>query len=200
MKNCEVLNWQPCCWRVRLLFHEQNDTMLYWLAERLLLLKCYDNKMVKLPGCSSVEASSCSWPTKKIVRYFHQPLIWKALSTCVKNIIFHLLKNFTTISRVASRILKIYVLLFTSFLFRDLSFIISKLNELQLKNINGLPAKFLAWLIFIIQCICINSYWLIYVAIKSQQSNLDLKPQMTSIDHLKGSFNLVQSTSWTVIL
>ena len=38
------------------------DTMLYWLADRLLLLKCYDNKMVKLP---SVGASSCSWPTKK---------------------------------------------------------------------------------------------------------------------------------------
>ena len=31
------------------------DTMLYKLADRLSLLKCYDNKMVKLPGCSSVE-------------------------------------------------------------------------------------------------------------------------------------------------
>ena len=28
--------------------------MLYRLADRLLLLKCYDNKMVKLPGCSSI--------------------------------------------------------------------------------------------------------------------------------------------------
>ena len=43
--------------------------MLYRLADRLLRLKCYDNKMVELPGCSSVGASSCSWPTttKKIV-------------------------------------------------------------------------------------------------------------------------------------
>ena len=27
--------------------------MLYCLADRLLLLKCYDNKMVKLRGCPS---------------------------------------------------------------------------------------------------------------------------------------------------
>ena len=32
------------------LFEGQIDTMLYWLADRLLLLKCYDNKMVKSPG------------------------------------------------------------------------------------------------------------------------------------------------------
>ena len=41
-------------------------TMLYRLADRLLLLKCYDNKMVKLPGYSSVGASPCSKPTKKL--------------------------------------------------------------------------------------------------------------------------------------
>ena len=35
------------------------NTMLYRLADRLLLLKCYDIKTVKLPGCSSVGASSC---------------------------------------------------------------------------------------------------------------------------------------------
>ena len=34
--------------------------LLYRLADRLLLLKWYDNKMVKLLGCSSVGASSCS--------------------------------------------------------------------------------------------------------------------------------------------
>ena len=33
------------------------DTMLYELANGLLLLKCFDIKMVKLPGCSSIEAS-----------------------------------------------------------------------------------------------------------------------------------------------
>ena len=36
-----------------------------WLADRLLLLKCYDNKMIKLPGCSSIGASSCGWLIKK---------------------------------------------------------------------------------------------------------------------------------------
>ena len=41
------------------------DTMLYRLADRLLLLKCYYNKMVKLPECSSVRASSCGLPKKK---------------------------------------------------------------------------------------------------------------------------------------
>ena len=41
------------------------DTMLFRLAYGLLLLKCYDRKMVKLPGCSSIGTSLCSWPTKK---------------------------------------------------------------------------------------------------------------------------------------
>ena len=36
------------------------DTMLYRLADGLLLLKCYDNKKVKLPGCSFIGASTCS--------------------------------------------------------------------------------------------------------------------------------------------
>ena len=36
----------------------------------LLLLKCFDIKMVKLPGCSSVGASLCSWPKKK--KILHQ--------------------------------------------------------------------------------------------------------------------------------
>ena len=36
-----------------------------FISHRLLLLKCFDIKMVKLPGCSSVGASLCSWPTKK---------------------------------------------------------------------------------------------------------------------------------------
>ena len=42
-------------------------TILYRLADKVikLLLKCYDFKMVKLPGCSSIGASSCSKPTKK---------------------------------------------------------------------------------------------------------------------------------------
>ena len=40
-------------------------TMFYRLADRLLLLKFYDKKMVKLPGCSSIGASLCSKPTKK---------------------------------------------------------------------------------------------------------------------------------------
>ena len=35
------------------------------LADMLLLLKCFEIKMVKLLGCSSVGASLCSWPTKK---------------------------------------------------------------------------------------------------------------------------------------
>ena len=45
------------------IWHYSINTMLYRLADRLLLLKCYDNKMVKL--YSSIGASSCSWPTKK---------------------------------------------------------------------------------------------------------------------------------------
>ena len=39
---------------------KKTDTMLLRLADRLLLLKCYDRKMVKLPGCSSIGASPCS--------------------------------------------------------------------------------------------------------------------------------------------
>ena len=35
----------------------------YKIADRLLLLKCYDNKMVKLLGCSFIGASSWCWPT-----------------------------------------------------------------------------------------------------------------------------------------
>ena len=34
-------------------------------ADRLLLVKCYDIKMVKLPGASLVETPPCSKPTKK---------------------------------------------------------------------------------------------------------------------------------------
>ena len=45
------------------------SALKYRLADRLLLLKCYDSKMVKLPGYSSVGASSCSKPTKKQKTY-----------------------------------------------------------------------------------------------------------------------------------
>ena len=52
-----ILRWNKC---VKLAFK------LYRLADRLWLLKCYDRKTVKLPGCLSIEASSCSKPTKKM--------------------------------------------------------------------------------------------------------------------------------------
>ena len=40
------------------------NTLLYRLANMLLLFKCFDIKMAKLPGCSSLGASLCDWPTK----------------------------------------------------------------------------------------------------------------------------------------
>ena len=48
-------------WRGQCLY----ETMLLGEAIRLLLIKCYDSKMVKLPGCFSIGTSSSSLPTKK---------------------------------------------------------------------------------------------------------------------------------------
>ena len=66
--NCEILN-NPV--QLEVVLREINEMMqqvpnewnkhtkLYRVANVMLLLKCYDIKMVKSPGCSSVGASSC---------------------------------------------------------------------------------------------------------------------------------------------
>ena len=78
----------------------------YRLADRLLLLRCNDNKMVKLPGYSSIGASSCSNKKK------NRPLFLIALSHELFMVsIDHIMKYIKAQRKITKR-KKIHVVIF----------------------------------------------------------------------------------------